>query len=119
MEIIGAILNAGFLFFYLAVLAVTFLIAWKVYEKAGKPGWAALIPIYNLIVLLEIVDRPLWWVILFFVPVANIVIAFLVYLELAKCFGQDLPFAIGLFLLPVVFMAILAFGDYRYIGNRM
>ena len=111
----GAFAYGGFMMFYVAVLVLTFVISWKVYEKAGKPGWAALIPIYNIIVLLEIVGKPIWWVILFFIPLVNIVAAVLVYIELSKRFGQDVPFAIGLLLLPVIFMAILAFGPARYL----
>lgn len=112
----SAFAGSSFLLFYLGILAVTFLISWKVYEKAGKPGWAAIVPIYNIIVLLEIVGKPLWWIVLFFVPIINVIAMVLVYLELAKRFGQDVPFAIGLILLPVIFMGILAFGPARYLG---
>lgn len=110
----GALAGGTFFMFYLAVLVLTFIIAWKVYEKAGKPGWAAIVPIYNIIVLLEIVGKPMWWVILFFIPIVNLIVSILVYIELAKRFGQGIGFAIGLLLLPVIFMAILAFGGAQY-----
>jgi hypothetical protein len=113
----GAFASGGLMMFYVAIMVLTFLISWKVFEKAGKPGWAAIIPIYNMVVLLEIVDKPIWWLLLFFVPVANIIVALIVYMELAKRFGQGVPFAIGLLLLPVVFMAILAFGSAQYLGR--
>jgi hypothetical protein len=90
--------------------------AWKIYEKAGKPGWAAIIPIYNMIVLLEIVGKPLWWFLLFFIPGVNIVVSVLVYIELAKSFGKEAAFAIGLLLLSFIFYPILAFGSARYVG---
>lgn len=89
---------------------------WKVFEKAGKPGWAAIIPIYNAIVLLEIIGKPIWWIIGFFIPCLNLVVAILVALEVAKCFGKGPGFAVGLILLPFVFYPILGFGDARYLG---
>jgi len=89
---------------------------WKVFEKAGKPGWAAIIPIYNIIVLLEIIGKPIWWIILFFIPCVNFIASILVALEVAKCFGKSAGFAIGLILLPFVFYPILGFGDARYLG---
>jgi len=89
---------------------------WKIYEKAGKPGWAAIVPIYNLIVLLEIVGKPTWWILLFLVPCVNIV--FLVWTTnlLSKSFGQSEGFTIGLLLLGFVFYPVLAFGNYKYLG---
>lgn len=110
----SGIAGSAFLMVYLAAIVLGFIVAWKVYEKAGKPGWAAIVPIYNLIVLLEIVGKPLWWVILFFIPVINVIAAFLIYLELSKRFGQGAGFAVGLLLLPFIFMAILAFGSAQY-----
>jgi uncharacterized protein DUF5684 len=87
---------------------------WVLFTKAGKPGWAAIIPIYNVIVLLEIVGKPVWWVILYLIPCVNIVIALLVAIDLAKCFGKGAGFGIGIWLLPFIFVPILAFSDARY-----
>ena len=87
---------------------------WKIFEKAGKPGWAAIIPIYNVIVMLQMVDKPEWWIILFIVPVANVIIAIITVVALAEKFGQETGFAIGMLLLPIIFYPILAFGDSRY-----
>jgi uncharacterized membrane protein YoaK (UPF0700 family) len=89
---------------------------WKIYEKAGKPGWAAIIPIYNLIVLLEIVGKPVWWIILFLIPCVNIIFAIWVTNLLSKSFGQSEGFTVGLILLGVVFYPILGFGNYQYLG---
>jgi hypothetical protein len=89
---------------------------WKIFSKAGKPGWAAIIPIYNAIVLLEIVDKPLWWIILMFIPIVNFVISIIVTVELAKKFGQSTGFAIGLILLAPIFYPILGFGSAQYQG---
>lgn len=80
---------------------------WMTFRKAGKPGWAAIVPIYNVIVLLEIVERPVWWTVLFFIPLANLVIVFIVLQALAKHFDKGVGFAVGLFLLPFVFLPIL------------
>jgi hypothetical protein len=89
---------------------------WKVFEKAGKPGWAAIIPIYNTIVLLEIAGKPIWWVLLLLIPCVGVVILLLALIDLSKNFGQSPAFAIGLFLLPFVFYPILGFGGARYQG---
>jgi hypothetical protein len=89
---------------------------WKTFEKAGKPGWAAIIPIYNMIVVLEITGRPIWWIFLFLIPLANIVFGIIIHVDLAKSFGQGVGFAIGLLLLSFVFYPILGFGDYKYLG---
>lgn len=100
----------------LAVIAFFVWVLWKIFEKAGKPGWAAIIPIYNVVVLLEIVGRPWWWIILFLIPLVNIVIGFMVALDLSRSFGHDLAFALGLFFLAFVFYPILAFGGDSYQG---
>lgn len=111
-----ALFGGMFMLFWLALVVIFIASAWKVFTKAGQPGWAAIIPIYNVIVLLQIVGRPLWWLILLFIPVVNFVIAILVYIDLAKSFGQGAGFAIGLLLLAPVFWPILGFGSSRYIG---
>jgi len=98
----------------LALLVAIIAGLWKVFTKAGKPGWASIIPIYNGIVLLEIAGKPLWWIILFFIPCVNIVIAILVAFEVAKNFGKGAGFGLGLAFLPFVFYPILGFGDARY-----
>jgi hypothetical protein len=115
----GSILaNAGaIIVIYLIVIVVVIASWWKLFTKAGKPGWAAIIPIYNLIVLCEICGRPAWWVILILlVPCANIIFLILLYIDLAKSFGKDAVFAVGLILLGIVFLPILAFGDSKYVG---
>lgn len=100
----------------LALLAVILVGFWKVFAKAGQPGWAALIPIYNCYILLKIVGRPVWWLILLLIPLVNIVIAVILSLDLAKSFGKSTGFAIGLLLLGFIFYPILGFGDATYQG---
>jgi len=118
---VGAGLGAmfGFLIFvYIVALAVsifTIVCNWKVFKKAGKNGWEAIVPIYNFVVLLEITGLPMWYLVLFLVPVGNVVVLFLIYIELAKKFGQSAGFGVGLALLNPIFMAILAFNkNYVY-----
>ena len=117
----GGGIVGGFLFFliYMAVIVIVIASQWKIFVKAGKPGWACLIPIYNVIVLLEIVRKPLWWIVLFFVPFVNFVIAIMITLELAKMFGQGMGFAVGMILLPFIFYPILGFGSAQYAGGGM
>jgi hypothetical protein len=101
---------------YLAFVIMILASVWKIFAKAGKPGWAAIIPIYNWVILLEIVGRPVWWIVLLLIPCVNIVIMCILAVELAKSFGKDIAFAIGLILLGVVFIPILGFGSAKYEG---
>jgi hypothetical protein len=90
---------------------------WKTFEKAGKPGWAAIVPIYNIIVMLEIAGKPLWWIVLFLIPLVNLVVAILVGIAIAEKFGKSAGFGVGLALLSFVFYPILGFGDAQYGGG--
>ena|SRR6185437_6565656 len=103
-----------FLLIELAVIVVVFAGLWKVFVKAGKPGWAAIIPIYNLIVLLEIADKPLWWIILCIIPLVNIVVGVLIAIAVAANFGKSTLFGVGLAFLPFIFYPLLGFGDAVY-----
>ena len=118
-DISGALV--GFIFGIWAIfiaLAVLMLIAnWKIYAKAGKPGWAAIVPVYNIVVLLEIVKKPVWWIFLFFIPFVNLIMAIIVMHNLAKSFSKDVGFTIGLIFLPFIFYPILGFGKATYINQ--
>jgi len=111
----GGIGLVGWLF-YIAVIVLMLVSTWKVYVKAGKPGWACLIPVYNTLVLLEIVGKPWWYLLLMLIPVVNIVIWIMISLDLARAFGKGSGFGIGLVFLPIIFYPILAFGDAKYQG---
>jgi hypothetical protein len=93
----------------LAILGVVAM--WRVFSKAGQPGWAAIVPVYNTYVLLRMVGRPGWWLALLFVPIANVVILVLVMVDLATAFGKSGGFAALLILLPFVGLPILAFSN--------
>jgi len=98
-----------------AVLMVFFIATmWRVFEKAGKPGWACIVPIYNALVMLDIAGKSRWWILWYLIPIANIVVAFIVHIEIAHRFGKGTGFGVGLALLGFIFYPILAFGDARY-----
>jgi hypothetical protein len=99
---------------YLIVLALMVVSEWIVFTKAGQPGWAAIIPIYTAWVLLKVVGRPGWWIVLFLIPIVDIVVWIIVCIDLAKRFGHGGGFAVGLMFLPFIFMPILAFGGSTY-----
>ena len=107
----------GFIYFFSLLVSILYIVSlWKIFAKAGKPGWASIVPIYNVIVMLEITGKPIWWIILLFIPVVNLVISIIVIVELANKFGKSGGFAVGLIFLPVIFYPILAFSDAKYIG---
>ncbi len=101
---------------YLAIIVLMIASMWTIFSKAGKPGWASIVPIYNLIVLLEIVGKPWWWLLLMFIPIVNIVILIIVFHNLSLSFGKGGGFTVGLILLGFIFLPILAFGDAEYVG---
>ncbi len=103
---------------WLAVIGVIIASLWKVFVKAGKPGWASIVPIYNILVMLEIAGKPAWWIVLFFIPLVNFIVGILVCIEIAKAFGKEAGFGVGLALLGIVFFPILGFGDAQYVGAK-
>ncbi|HEY9114973.1 MAG TPA: DUF5684 domain-containing protein [Bacteroidales bacterium] len=109
--------NSDF-FTFIAVVAIICIAAiWRIFEKAGKPGWASLIPIYNILMLLEIIGKPWWWLLLMaFVPVANIIFAIWTINLLSKSFGKSEGFTVGLIFLGFIFYPILGFGNAEYKG---
>jgi hypothetical protein len=100
--------------FVFAILMIAAL--WKVFTKAGQPGWAAIVPILNTYFLCKIAGRPGWWVILMFIPFVNLIIWIILCIDVAKSFGKGVGFGIGLLLLPIIFFPILGFGTARYQG---
>lgn len=91
---------------------------WRVFAKAGQPGFLVLIPIVNLIVLFIISEQPWWVIILLFIPVLNIVALVLIYNGVAQRFGQGLGFALGIIFLPFIFIPLLGFGDYQVVNSK-
>jgi hypothetical protein len=101
---------------YLAFLTLIVVGSWKVYTKAGKPGWASIVPIYNIIVELQIIGRPIWWVILLFIPIVNIAVAIILAHDMAKSFGKGMGMTLLLFFVPFIGLPILGFGNAKYVG---
>lgn len=114
MEDLG--IGIGFILIILAVVVFMIAAMWKIFEKAGQPGWAAIVPIYNCYVLLKIVGKPGWWLLLFLIPIVNYVFIIWTYNMLSKSFGKEEGFTVGLVLLGIVFFPILGFGDAKYLG---
>ena len=106
------------LIIYLAITLLVIASMWKVFTKAGKPGWAAIVPIYNTIVLLEIVGKPIWWIILLLIPFVNIIVLLIVINELSKSFGRGVGTTLGLIFLGFIFWPILGFGSAQYRGGE-
>jgi hypothetical protein len=115
-------LIAGAVFLTILIVALVFsvvvsaLIYWKVFTKAGKPGWASLIPIYNCYVLTQVAGKEWWWFLLLFIPIINIIAWIMICIGVAGNFGKGAGFAVGLILLGIIFFPILGFGSAVYGG---
>lgn len=103
------ILIIGFIVFILASM-------WKVFVKAGQPGWAAIIPIYNIYIMTKIGGKPGWWTLMCLIPLVNYVFIIWLYNMISKSFGKDEGFTAGLVILGFIFWPILAFGSAKYLG---
>ena len=110
---IGGLFFCGIYFIFIALIVAGF---WKTFEKAGQPGWAAIVPFYNLYILCKVAGRPGWWLVLMFIPIVGLVISILVAIDVAKSFGKGTGFTIGLIFLPFIFYCILGFGIAQYQG---
>jgi len=106
-------LGAAFMVFA-GIIGIFMLVTlWILFNKAGQPGWAILIPIYNILVILKIAGKAWWWIFLLMIPIVNFVFMIMVYHGISKNFGKDVGFTIGLILLGIIFLPILAFGDAK------
>lgn len=99
---------------YLVMWLFFSIVLWRVFTKAGKPGWHALVPILNNYTMIKIARRPGWWLLLMFIPCVSIVISCIVFWEIGKSFNKSTGFCVGLILLTPIFLPILAFGRSRY-----
>jgi Family of unknown function (DUF5684) len=107
--------SGGVLMFGLAAAIIAIIGGWKTFEKAGQPGWACIIPIFNVYIMLKIAGRPGWWLLLYLIPIVNIVIAIIVAIDIAKAFGQGPMFGfLLLFVFAVIGYLVLGFGNYQY-----
>lgn len=108
--------GATFWIVWCAVIVFEIAAMWKVFTKAGQPGWAAIIPIYNVIVLLQIAGKPIWWILLCLIPLVNIVVAIMMWHAISTNFGKGVGFTLGLIFLGFIFIPILAWSDAQYLG---
>jgi hypothetical protein len=109
---------AGYFILFLWIIVFVLLVAgwWRVFSKAGIPGFVSIIPIVNMYYLCKIAGRPGWWVLLLFIPIVSLIIAIVLSLDVAKAFGKGPLFAVGLILLPFIFYPLLGFGSAEYQG---
>lgn len=105
---------AGWRLVMLALLVLMIAALWRVFTKAGRPGWAALVPIYNSLQIIWTAKKPWWYLLLYLIPFVNIVMAIIVMYNLAKAFGKGLGYTLLLLLLPFVGFPMLAWGDAKY-----
>ena len=114
-EVAGLVLVVlGLVLILLSVVALVLASKWRIFQKAKQPGWAALVPVYGSVKVLEITSRPLWWVVLLFIPVVNMVVGITLLYRLSLNFGKSGWFTLGLVCLPFIFFPILAFGGAEY-----
>ncbi len=103
------------IFFMLFGIGIFFMICyWKIFTKAGQPGWAIFVPFYSFFVMLKIVNKPFWWFFLLLIPVVNLVILLIMVHRLSLSFGKSAGFTLGLIFISIVFVPILAFDNSVY-----
>lgn len=120
-DVAGAMsMGFGMLIFYLIVYLFFSYCLYKIFQKAGREdAWAAFIPIYNTIVLLEIVKKPIWWFIMLFIPFVNLIFIIMIYDRLSKFYGKATLMTVLLVILPFIGLPLLAFGDAAYNPNAL
>lgn len=112
----GVLFTVGIALIAIGVLQIVSM--WRLYWKAGEAGWGAIVPFYNTYLLYKIVWGSGWWFLTLLMPFGGIVMLFATYIKIARCYGKGTGFGIGILLLPVIFLAILAFGESKYTGIR-
>lgn len=112
---------AGVMMVYMVILLIVSIISlvglWKIFVKAGKPGWGAIIPIYNMYCLFEMSFGTGWLFLLCFVPCVNAVMMIIMWIKLAQAFGKGAGYGVGILLVPFIFLPMLGFGDAQYVGS--
>jgi hypothetical protein len=98
----------------IAVAALMIISLWKIFEKAGQPGWACIVPFYNIYILTKIAEKPGYWAVLMCIPYIGLIWVIWVYNRIAKRFGKTEGFTAGMIFLSIIFFPILGFGDAQY-----
>lgn len=115
----GIIAGLGiFLFIFLGLIIFFYICRWRIFTKAGQEGWKSIIPIYNIVVQLEIAKQPTIWILFFLIPFVNIYFAVRHVHGISRAFGKDTGFTVGLIFLPIIFYPMLAFGDAQYVYGK-
>jgi len=110
----GGMMGLGFLVVWCALILAVVASMWVVFTKAGEPGWACLVPIYNAVVMCRIAGKPWWWILLMMIPLVNFVVIIILFIAFAKNFGKGTGFALGLVFLGFIFFPMLAWGDAKF-----
>lgn len=108
--------STGFILVWLCIVILMIASQWKVFVKAGQPGWACIIPIYNIYIMTKIGGKPGIWTLFCLIPIVNIVFSIWLTNMISKSFGKTEGFTIGLILLGIIFWPILGFGSAKYLG---
>lgn len=116
LSVVASVIFSFLVLFTISLFVVYLIGKWKTFEKADQPGWTALIPIYNLVITLRIINKPLWWLILYLIPGAGMIMRIVVLHHLSQSFGKDAGYTLGLYFIPTIFYPILGFGDAKYEG---
>ena len=107
-------LGLGLVLTFIALAVFLVACYWKIYTKAGEPGWACLVPIYNIIIFLKIINKPWWWLLLFMIPIVNVILYIIAVHRLSLSFGKGAGFTLGLLFVSIVFCPLLAFDNSTY-----
>ncbi len=109
-----AAFGVAFWIICMAIVVVQIVAMWKLFKKAGRPGWASIIPVYNYIVLIQVAEAPMWYLALVFLvaPVGLL----MTYIKVAEKFGKSAGFGVLIWFFPFVGLPILAFGKSQYLG---
>ena len=99
------------------IVVLTYAGLWGIFTKAGKPGWASVVPVYNQIVLLEMVGRPIWWLFLLFLPFVNIVFSIMIWLDILAAFRKPQWHIFLTVFLPFFYLPYLGFSDSDYVNG--
>lgn len=113
----GGLMGGAFGIVWLILCVIVIIGLWKVFTKAGQPGWMSIIPFLNFFILCKIAGRPGWWLLLMLIPFVNFIIWIVLSLDLAKKFGKGAGFGIGIALLSFIFLPVLGFSDAQYQGS--
>lgn len=115
-QILGGVLAfLGAWLFVILLVSLFFVVCkWIIFEKAGRKGWESIIPIYNIVIEMQMLDVPMWMLLLLIIPGLNVVIPIMIAIKYTEKFGKESAYALGLIFLPFIFYPMLAFGKSTF-----